>query len=454
MGALAVSTLALWIGQLAPGERWFSIVYRDARIGTANEKVRAVDGDRGAVQIDRCATRRFLRQGVLVTDEACLRAVVESKNGVVDWFEFETRAGNEGHRVEAEWLGDRLAVQRFAHGTVRRDDIALSSAPRLASLVDSFGGRARAEPIAKERRVIWDGEFVVDDETGAVMSVVDFRAVAKRVRVVRHEIVSEAVARAPFRLVEVMRDAAIDTNVKLPRARPVHRLRVRFHGGLSAATIPEDDRQRIVGARAGRVVEIVGTRATARETNRRDSIERTNEIQEIADRWRLRGAAVRLADLVERLAGGQGTPWERARRLSQFVYRALAQKRPSQLLGSADEALRTRAGDCTEHAALLSRLLDLAEIDARVVLGLVYSDRAFRLHQWVEARAGRRGNWRPLDPMFGDDDLDATYVKLQVFRPESAFFEGATALLDLLSSTRAELVAADFGSGWRSLSRH
>ena len=453
MGFVAVGVLALSLGQIGFGERWFSILYRGARIGTAVERVGAVEGDERAMRIDRCATRRFLRQGASVADESCFRALVDKRDGAVLWFEFESRAGRERHRVEAEWLGDRLVILRPSQGKSGRDEVALSSPPRLASLVKPSGHGSGAERGQMPRVVESARGFVVDDESGVVGSLADFRAVATRLRVVRHERVSEAVARAPFRTVEVMNDTAIHANVRLPANRPVRRLRLRFHGGLGAAMIPEDYRQRIVGPSDDRALEIVGSPSLSGAGSAQRFRDLPDEITELAEKWRLVGSSNDIKALVRRIADGGKSPGGTARRLSWFVNRTLVSKRASHLLGSAEEALRSGSGDCTEHAALLSRLLELAGIRSRVVLGLIYSDNAFRLHHWVEASVGRADEWRPLDPMFGDDEIDATYVKLQSFGAEGAYFQGAATFLDSLSSTKAELIAADFGSGWRSLSR-
>jgi hypothetical protein len=83
---------------------------------------------------------------------------------------------------------------------------------------------------------------------------------------------------------------------------------------------------------------------------------------------------------------------------------------------SAREALRTRAGDCTEFAVLLAAAARARGIPARVVTGLVYTDRfsgkkdVFSPHTWVQAWTGKR--WTSYDAGLGE--FDATHIALAV----------------------------------------
>jgi hypothetical protein len=83
---------------------------------------------------------------------------------------------------------------------------------------------------------------------------------------------------------------------------------------------------------------------------------------------------------------------------------------------SAREALRTKAGDCTEFAVLLAAAARARGIPARVVSGLVYTDRfsgkkdVFSPHTWVQAWTGAR--WTSYDAGLGE--FDATHIALAV----------------------------------------
>ena len=77
--------------------------------------------------------------------------------------------------------------------------------------------------------------------------------------------------------------------------------------------------------------------------------------------------------------------------------------------------LRTRRGDCNEHAVLLAALARAAGIPARVVAGAVYADDGFYYHAWNELWLGA---WVSADAVFDQMPADATHVKLVEGGPE------------------------------------
>lgn len=95
-------------------------------------------------------------------------------------------------------------------------------------------------------------------------------------------------------------------------------------------------------------------------------------------------------------------------------------------LATASEVVRTRRGDCTEHAVLLAAVLRARGIPSRVVSGLVYvrdeaaGDGSFGFHMWTqglyESEDKQNRSWRDLDaaiPPHGDDPgVDATHIAL------------------------------------------
>jgi len=83
---------------------------------------------------------------------------------------------------------------------------------------------------------------------------------------------------------------------------------------------------------------------------------------------------------------------------------------------TAVEAFEQRAGDCTEFAVLLAALARAEGMAARVVVGLVYSDRfsgkkdVFSPHSWVQVWEGNR--WVSYDAALAG--FDATHIALAV----------------------------------------
>ena len=101
---------------------------------------------------------------------------------------------------------------------------------------------------------------------------------------------------------------------------------------------------------------------------------------------------------------------------------------------TAVEALEQRAGDCTEFAVLLAALARAEGMAARVVVGLVYSDRfsgkkdVFSPHSWVQVWDGKR--WVSYDAALAG--FDATHIAIAVGdgNPEQ-FAEGFAQLASL-----------------------
>ncbi|MFM2090248.1 MAG: hypothetical protein RLZZ127_737 [Planctomycetota bacterium] len=100
----------------------------------------------------------------------------------------------------------------------------------------------------------------------------------------------------------------------------------------------------------------------------------------------------------QRGAAGDGSP-ELAERLRLAVRAHITAKGLDQADAGALDTLKSRSGDCTEHAHLLCAALRAAGIPARVVVGVVYAADygGWVGHAWVEGWAGR---WLLLDAAY------------------------------------------------------
>jgi len=108
------------------------------------------------------------------------------------------------------------------------------------------------------------------------------------------------------------------------------------------------------------------------------------------------------------IAGDEENALVAARRLSIWVYQNL-EKMPVLTIPSAIEVLRTRVGDCNEHATLLTALLRASGIPAKLSIGLTYSRGQFFYHAWTEAYIGE---WISMDATLNQLPVDATHIKL------------------------------------------
>ena len=113
-----------------------------------------------------------------------------------------------------------------------------------------------------------------------------------------------------------------------------------------------------------------------------------------------------------------------AEQLRRRVHRHINKKNLDVGLASASEVVRTREGDCTEHAVLLAAALRAAGIPSRVVSGAVYideflgADGVFGYHMWTQAllpTADGGAEWVDLDATLGEGRaFDAAHIAMNV----------------------------------------
>jgi hypothetical protein len=109
-----------------------------------------------------------------------------------------------------------------------------------------------------------------------------------------------------------------------------------------------------------------------------------------------------------RIAGDLERPRVAAQRVMGWLYRNI-RKRPVVSVPSALEVLKTRVGDCNEHAVLLAAFLRALGIPAKVCAGLVFARGKFLYHAWNEAFLG---GWISMDATLDQMPADVTHIKM------------------------------------------
>jgi hypothetical protein len=118
----------------------------------------------------------------------------------------------------------------------------------------------------------------------------------------------------------------------------------------------------------------------------------------------------RVLALAKKAMGEARTDRDKVEHLVRFVHRFL---RPS-YRGKGTvvlELLKTKEGDCTAYAALLTTLARAAGIPCREVSGMLYTgdeEKAFGGHAWNEVVVD--GHWLPVDASSGQMEIDATHI--------------------------------------------
>lgn len=114
-----------------------------------------------------------------------------------------------------------------------------------------------------------------------------------------------------------------------------------------------------------------------------------------------------------RAAVGNATdPWEKARRIQNWVHRNMVNKNFQTTFATASEVARDLSGDCTEHSVLAAAMCRAAGIPARVAIGLIYVNSlgGFGYHMWNEVYVN--GRWVAIDASFDQNEVDAVHIKL------------------------------------------
>jgi transglutaminase-like putative cysteine protease len=123
---------------------------------------------------------------------------------------------------------------------------------------------------------------------------------------------------------------------------------------------------------------------------------------------------------------------DKVRRVLDWVI-ANVEREPSLTIPSARDVLRTRRGDCNEHAVLVAALVRAAGVPARIVAGLAYAGDGFYYHAWNEVWLD---GWVSADAVFDQMPVDATHVKLLEGGPERHV--GLAEIVGRLGLTRLE----------------
>ena len=135
----------------------------------------------------------------------------------------------------------------------------------------------------------------------------------------------------------------------------------------------------------------------------------------------------------EEILDGEVNSWRAAKKLGEWVYTAITEKKMSGGFGSSLTVLETLSGDCTEHTVLFIALARAAGIPARICSGVAYARDGFYYHFWPEVYVGR---WIQMDPTFGQTIADANHIQLGGSAVESdnlmEFAEGAFRTLNQL----------------------
>jgi len=150
----------------------------------------------------------------------------------------------------------------------------------------------------------------------------------------------------------------------------------------------------------------------------------------------------KLVALARKAVGKTTDAAEAVRRIEAFVFQYIRKKSMGVGYASASEVVRSREGDCTEHAVLAAGMCRAVGIPAQVVTGMCYvpeiagKKHVFGGHAWVRAYVG--GKWVGLDAALGR--YHAGHITLAAGNGQPDDFFDAVPLLGNFKVTAAKVI--------------
>ncbi|MBW1988574.1 MAG: lasso peptide biosynthesis protein [Deltaproteobacteria bacterium] len=118
----------------------------------------------------------------------------------------------------------------------------------------------------------------------------------------------------------------------------------------------------------------------------------------------------------QEIVSPQDPPVVRAKKIVSWAHTEL-EKRPVFSAPEALATLRTRMGDCNEHAVLVAALARAARVPARMEVGLTYMEGRFYYHAWDAFYLS--GQWITGDAVFGQFPADVTHLRFASGAPKT-----------------------------------
>ncbi|MGQ9652664.1 MAG: transglutaminase-like domain-containing protein [Thermodesulfobacteriota bacterium] len=228
--------------------------------------------------------------------------------------------------------------------------------------------------------------------------------------------------------VDLMSATAIPVDRTLLSPRELSHLRVRFSEGDVGRFAFFDERQKSLGA------EIEVTKEDlSRATTYVLPHPGTREFQETLSPTSLvQSDDPDVRQTAFRILKGESDALRAVGLIKDWVHEAI-EKVPTVSVPSAVEVLRTRQGDCNEHAVLFAALARAAGIPTKLCAGILYQEGKFYYHAWNEVYLG---SWFSLDPLLGQFPADATHLKFV-----EGELERQVQLVGLIGRLKAEIVS-------------
>lgn len=224
---------------------------------------------------------------------------------------------------------------------------------------------------------------------------------------------------------------------KISRPGEKRRMKMRLSQMRTPGLIPQDHRQKVLHSEKSAdgtyaSVLLVNTEPVKVKQAVLRPVVSFSQPEYLEDSAEVQSKHPQIRILAKELVGDTKDAWKAARKINLWVYRNLEKELVDS--ASALNALKERRGECQSHTYLFTALARAAGIPTKIVNGLVYSPKyqGFLYHAWPEVYVGE---WRALDPTFGQDVVDATHIKLSEGQKDSQF-----KLMEFVGKVKIELI--------------
>ena len=295
--------------------------------------------------------------------------------------------------------GDKVSVRRFDVDRLEPDTQMFSVLTRKESLVG--GVKSAWYEVHQESAQSGDGGVARVDSSGIVLSSVLGGMFETRLET-EEQAQKIEYSSDLFVFGQARVDKPLGDGLKVTRL-------VLAVDGLGAATLASGPRQTVErNANTGAVRLVLGAAAGPGEAATAKGIE-----EALRETVKYPTKLPQVKELAAKAVGDAKTPREKVARLVPFVQDFVKDEvRPETV--SVTEIIASKRGDCSEHTVLFVTLARAAGVPARGVSGLLYMGDdalAFAGHAWAEVALD--GKWVPVDPTWGQTELDATHVTLE-----------------------------------------
>jgi hypothetical protein len=434
-------------------ETWDAVFAGDSKIGYVHTKTHTVGADNSKrIKIQGTTELKISRDGQTAEMRIDIESL-EKTSGTLQSFSCETAAGGTPIRVTGRFDNGRLHVETKSLGAISEDSIAWDESyggffaveqslrrdpmqpgetRQLTALVPEFSSvfaaKVRLQALERESTQLLEGSQTLLKiqstlEYGMQPITITYWTDARGEALKSHvELLDQttyrttkqrALAAADVGGFDLMKDLLVPVEMPVDRPHDTKEIvyRVQMKTGNPAKVFPSGPSQ-LVRQLDEHTAEIT-VRAILPNDPETVPEQTPPGPAELASNNLIQADDPQIAELAESVATDEKDRWQVCLALESWVHEGIVVKSFSQGFATAADVVRSREGDCTEHAVLLAALCRARDIPARVVVGLVYSprDHGFAFHMWDEVWVHDR--WVPLDATWGVGGIGAAHLKLK-----------------------------------------